>query len=215
MKNILYKTLGLPDPYNAEAGFALLVNRMFVVFLTIITIEFFVIVSLGYNNNSLTKELIQASKNKVMIGLQNENGYFLSADSLPIANVKDWARTWISHWTNLSRENYKSNIKFAEERMSDNLKEKLSLVIKAKRKIIKEQGIRSTYNILDVNVKRDEKELFAFNVEIIGIYEKKIGGKPISEEKRTYTLSIDGVNPSATNPLAIAVYDLTDPDFKK
>ncbi len=215
MKNALYKMFGLPDPYNAEAGFSLLVNRMFMAFISILIILILVIISLASSNNSLTKELIASSKNKVMIGLQNENGYFISADSLPVAHVNDWARTWISHWTDISRENYISNINFAEQRMSDSLKEELAIVIATKKKIIKEQGIRSTFNILSVDIEPTPGEMFAFKVTIRGIYEKKIGGKPISEEKRTYTLNIDGVNPSATNPLAIAVYELNDPDFKK
>lgn len=164
--------------------------------------------------STLSSELAQALKNPAMIGLQDENGYFLSIEEIPEENILNWSHVWISNWKNNAPDTSEQNLLYAQTRMGDKLRQKTELVVLQKKAIVKKQGIETKLRILSKTLERIDK--FEHSVTISGFVSKYIHGKPIGKPKKVeYVLGLCGVEPQASNPLALAVCKLQDPDIAK
>jgi len=210
----IYKKASLPEPYDEAAKFSFLLGRIAAIFLIILFVQTGVIIYQNYTNQGLSKELAKALSKPAMIGLKTPEGYYLSVDEIPVENVELFAKVWVSNWKNLDGYSVDKNLDWSKSKIHPEKRNKYITVFQEKRSIVKDQGVNTIFNILDLSIKKNQE--FSYNVKATGKLTKYFSGRPVGKAI-TQEIEIDlcGVEPTATFTLALAVCDFNDPEFSK
>jgi len=210
--DLIYKKLKLPEPYDEESKNDFLTTKLLLISMVVFSGLIIAVIILSITNASMSNRLSEALNQPAMIGIQTASGIYKSSKTIPKQLVKDMAELWISNWKNNSRSSYKENIDYAVDRMTDKLKEKTKLAVLQKKLIVSKQGVETSLKEISLDVKMHDK--FSFEVDIFGTLTKSIKDRQISDPAKVkYKLFYCGITPTATNPLALAVCDIEDPEL--
>lgn len=165
------------------------------------------IAALVFQNSRLQDQIEVMENNRIMIGLPNERGYFVSTDTIPQREVLDYAHGFIVNCYNWSRASVETNMKECEDRMDESLALQRNSWVKSRIRQADKQQVSSVY-IPDRRKLERTKTGYQYIVE--GPQQRLQGRNIYYDQRHRITVNLRQGQPTVFRPLGLTVESWSD-----
>lgn len=165
------------------------------------------IFSLVWQNAELHKQIAFLERNRIMIGLPNERGFFISTDKIPTRQIEQYAHGFIVNCYNWRQDSVDENLDECQARMDEALVVQRQDWIEARKKRAKNQGIMT---IFIPSEKRLEKTEDGFRYTVRGNKQRLVGRNMYYDFKHEVVVEMYQGQPTYFRPLGLKVLSWTD-----
>lgn len=188
---------------SAEKRLALIVLCMSIVTLACAI----AIAALAYQNSRLHDQVEALEGQRIMIGLPDERGYFVSTDRIPQREVLDYAHGFIVNCYNWSRTSVEANMEECELRMDDSLALQRSNFFSSRIRQANSQHVSSIY-IPDL--RKLERTDSGYQYVVEGPHQRMQGRAIYYDKRHRITVNLRQGQPTIFRPLGLTVASWSD-----
>ena len=163
--------------------------------------------ALVFQNSRLQDQIALMENKRIMIGLPNERGYFVSTDTIPQREVLDYAHAFIVNCYNWSRASVETNMQECEDRMDESLALQRSSWISSRIRQADNQRVSSVY-IPDRRKLERTKTGYQYIVE--GPQQRLQGRNIYYSQRHRITVNLRQGQPTVFRPLGLTVESWSD-----
>lgn len=163
--------------------------------------------ALVFQNNRLHNQIADLEGQRIMIGLPDENGYFVSTDRIPEREVLDYAHGFVVNCYNWSRTSVEANMEECELRMDESLALQRSSFFTSRIRQANSQQVSSIY-IPDR--RRLERTESGYQYVVEGPHQRMQGRSIYYNQRHRITVNLRQGQPTIFRPLGLTVASWSD-----